>query len=97
MSLVLRAGTELKHRQNLGTGIDGHPQPEDLCGTAQPGSQFIQLQVREVQMAEGAFVQDLRVLASTSQPPRDGGLQKTRSAAEGSSPSASADRTIATC
>ncbi len=25
-------------------------------------------------MAEGAFVQDLRVLASTSQPPRDGGL-----------------------
>ena len=27
-------------------------------------------------MAEGAFVQDLRVLASTSQPPRDGGLPK---------------------
>ncbi len=48
MSHVLRAGTELKHRKNLGEGINGQPQPEDLCGTAQPGSEFVQLQVREL-------------------------------------------------
>jgi hypothetical protein len=39
MGHVLCAGTELKHRQNLGEGIDSYPQPQDLCGTAQSGSQ----------------------------------------------------------
>jgi len=48
MSHVLRAGAELKHRNHLGEGIDGQPQPEDLGGATQPGSQFVQLEVREV-------------------------------------------------
>jgi hypothetical protein len=67
MSHVLGAGTELKHRNQLGEGIDGQPQPEDLCGATQPGSQFVQLEVREVQMAEEALVQGLRMLAGTGQ------------------------------
>ena len=65
---------ELKHRNNLGEGIDSQPEPENLVGAAQPGAQFIQLQVREPENAESALVQRLRVLASTRQPDGDGGL-----------------------
>jgi hypothetical protein len=35
-----------------------------LCGATQPGAQFIQLQVREPEMAEEALVQGLSVLES---------------------------------
>ncbi len=62
MCHVLRTRTELKHRDDLGEGIDGQPQPEDLCGSAQPGSQFVQLETREVQVAEGAFMEVLSML-----------------------------------
>ena len=41
MGHVLGAGTELKHRQILGAGVDGQPQPEDLFGAAQPRAQFV--------------------------------------------------------
>ena len=47
MSHVLCARTELKHRKNLGTRVDGQPEPQHLFGTAQPGAQFVQLQVRK--------------------------------------------------
>src|SRR5215470_8304536 len=67
MGHVLCAGTQMEHWEDLGARIDGQPEPEHLCGTAQPGAQFVQLQVREVEMAERAFVQDLSVLTSTSQ------------------------------
>jgi hypothetical protein len=39
MRHMLCAGTELKHRKNFRAGIDDQPQPEDLFGAAQPGSQ----------------------------------------------------------
>jgi hypothetical protein len=71
---VLRAGAELKHRQNLGEGINGYPQPEHLLRTPQPGAQFVQLKVREPEMAEGALVQDLSMLTSTQEPGGDRGL-----------------------
>ena len=64
MRSVLRAGAQMEHGKNLREGIDGQPQPEDLCGATQPGSQFVQLEVREVQMAEEALVQGLRMLES---------------------------------
>ncbi len=60
MRHVLGAGAELKHRKNLGAGIDGQPEPEDLFGAAEPGAEFVQLQVREVEMAEEALVQGVR-------------------------------------
>jgi hypothetical protein len=72
MCHVLGAGTELKGRKNLGAGIDG--QTEHSFGTAEGGAQFIQLEVREVEMEEESLVQDLRVLTSTSQPSGDRGL-----------------------
>jgi len=74
MCHVLRTRTELKHRDDLGEGIDGQPQPEDLCGSAQPGSQLVQLEVREVQVAEAALMEEHCVLACASEPGGDGGL-----------------------
>jgi hypothetical protein len=43
MGYGLGAGAQLKHRKNLGEGIDGQPEPENLVGAAEPGAQFIQL------------------------------------------------------
>ncbi|HLX56537.1 MAG TPA: hypothetical protein VKR83_05895 [Ktedonobacteraceae bacterium] len=59
MSHDLRARAELKRRKNLGEGIDGEPKPQDLFGAAEPGAQFIQLQVREVEVGEESLVQGL--------------------------------------
>lgn len=74
MSCLLRARTELKHRDHLGEGIDGEPEPQDLFGATQPGAQFVQLQVREVQVAEAALMEELSVPACASEPDGDGGL-----------------------
>ena len=71
---VLCARAQMEHRHNLGARIDRQPDPEHLAGAAQPRSQFVQLQVREVQVAEAALMQELSVLACASQPPGDGGL-----------------------
>ncbi len=62
MCQVLGAGTELKHGKNLGARVDSQPEPEHLSSAAQPGSQFVQLEVREVEMAKGPLVQGLCVL-----------------------------------
>lgn len=43
----------------------------DLRGLAQPGAEFVQLQMRKVQVAKGTPVQGLSMLASTSESPRD--------------------------
>ena len=56
MRYVLRAGAELKHGKNLRQGTNGQPQPKDLFGAAQPGSDFIQLHVRELEVAEIVLV-----------------------------------------
>ncbi len=57
----------MEHGKELGAGIDGQPEPQDLRMGAQPCAQFVQLQVREVQMEEEALVQDVRVLACTGE------------------------------
>jgi hypothetical protein len=68
----LDARAELKDRNNLGERIDG--QPEDLFGAAEPGEEFVQLQMWELEVAERVFVQRLRVQASTRQPGGECGL-----------------------
>ncbi len=45
-----------------------------MLRTPQPGAQFVQLEVREPEMAEGALVERLSVLARANQPGGDGGL-----------------------
>src|SRR5215472_16616164 len=74
MRHVLRTGAEMKDGKNLRARVDGQPQPDDLFVAAQPGSQFIQLEVREVEIAEGALVEGVRMLTSARQPGGDGGL-----------------------
>jgi hypothetical protein len=74
MCHVLCSRTQMEDRKNLRAGIDGQPQPQDLCGAAQPRSQFIQLEVGEPQMAEAALVQGLCMFPSARQPCDDGGL-----------------------
>src|SRR6266852_2692351 len=74
MRHVLRAGTQMEHGNNLRAGIDCQPQPQDLFVAAQPGAQFIQLEVRELEVAEVTLVQGLSVLASAGQPGSDRGL-----------------------
>jgi hypothetical protein len=56
MGHVLCSGAELKHRKNLRQGINGQPEPEHLLIAAQPGAQFIQLEVWELEIAEEALV-----------------------------------------
>jgi hypothetical protein len=63
MGHLLRAGAELKHRKNLGEGIDR--QPEHLCSAAQPRAEFVQLQVGNLQISEAALMEDLSVQACT--------------------------------
>ena len=67
MCHVLCTGTQREHGKNLRARIDGQPKPQHLFGAAEPGAQFVQLEVREVEMAEEALVRGLRVLASTGQ------------------------------
>ena len=77
MRNALCARTQMEHRNNLRTGIDGQPEPEDLFGTAQSGAEFVQLEVLEMlelKVAERVLVQRLSVLKSASEPRRDGGL-----------------------
>jgi len=50
--------------------------PEHLRGTAQPGAQLVQLEVREMEMEEEALEQGVRVPTCTSEPPRNSGLSK---------------------
>ena len=64
---MLCARNQREHGQNLGARIDGRPQPEHLCGAAQSGSNFVQLQVRDVQVVEGSLMEELSVLACASE------------------------------
>ncbi len=64
MRHVLRARPKLEDGKNLRAGVDGQPEPQHVLRAAQPGTQFIQLEVREPEMAEGALVQGLGVLES---------------------------------
>jgi hypothetical protein len=76
MRHVLRAGTQLEDGKKLGAGIDGKPEPEHVFGAAEAGAQFVQLEVREVEMEEEPLVQSVRVFTSTAQPGRARGLSK---------------------
>src|SRR5260221_7309081 len=77
MRRVLRARTELKHRKNLGEGINGQPEPQDLLGVAQPGAEFVQLEVRKLEVAEAVLVQGLCMFPCANEPGGDGGLTLT--------------------
>jgi len=72
--MVCVRGPSSAHGKNLGEGINGQPEPLNLLGAAEPGAQLVQLEVGEMEMAEEAHVQGVRVLASTRQPGGNGRL-----------------------
>jgi hypothetical protein len=74
MGHKLCAGTQMEDRKDLRAGIDGQPEPEHVFGAAESGAQFVQLEVREVELAEKAFVQSVRVYTCASEPGGDSGL-----------------------
>ncbi len=53
------------------TGIDGQPEPEDLFGSVQPGAQFVQLDIRKLEMTEKMLMEDVSVLPCAGQPADD--------------------------
>ncbi len=74
MRHVLCAGAELKHGKDLREGINGQPQPQHLCGAAEPRAQFVQLDMGDLEIAEAVLVQGLSVRALARQPESNGGL-----------------------
>ena len=74
MGRVLRAETEMEDGKDLRTGIDCQPQPQDVCVAAEPGAQFVQLDIRKLEMTEKVLVEALSVLPSAGQPGDDRGL-----------------------
>ena len=60
--------------ENLRARIDCQPEPEHLRGAAQPCSEFIQLEVRELEVTERVLVQGLHMLTSAEQPGGDSRL-----------------------
>jgi hypothetical protein len=61
MCRVLHMRTQLKHRDDRGEGSDGQAHPQELCGVAQPCANFVYLEVRQVQVAEAALMEELSV------------------------------------
>src|SRR5215472_12551584 len=76
MGHVLGARTELEHGKNFRTGVDDQPQPQHLRMAAEPGSQFIQLEIGKLEMTENVVVQGLSMRARASQPGGDRRLSK---------------------
>jgi hypothetical protein len=64
---VLRAGAQMQDGKQFRRGVDDQPQPQDAGMAAEPGAQFVQLDVWEVEMAEGPLVQPLSMRARARQ------------------------------
>jgi hypothetical protein len=62
MSGVLCAGTQMEHGNKLGARVDGQPEPQHLCSSAEPRSQFVQLNGGKREMTENVLVKALSVL-----------------------------------
>ena len=80
MSHVVRARAQLNHWNAFRQRVKGHPQPEDLRSAAQSRVDLIQLHMRNLELAEGALVQDLRMRPSPQEPARDGRMPQPKDA-----------------
>jgi hypothetical protein len=61
-----------------GPRINSYPEPKHLRVAAQARAHLIQLHMRDIQMAEGALVEGLRMGSSTQEPPGDGRMPKSK-------------------
>jgi len=71
---MLSAGPQLERWYNLGARINRQPYPEHLGRAAEPGANFVQLQVWEMEVTEAVLMKELSVSSCAREPPRDGGL-----------------------
>ncbi len=65
MCRVLCAGTQMEHRKKLRAGVDDEPEPQHVLATPEPRSQFIELEMWDLEVAERVLVQGLSVQACT--------------------------------
>src|SRR5260370_4662233 len=68
MRRVLGERTEMKDGQDLRGGVDSPRQAQDLSVAAEPGAQFVQLEMRKLEVAEKVLVEGLSMLPSAGQP-----------------------------
>ena len=47
MGYMLCSGTQQEDRKKPGAGVDDQPEPQHACRAAEPGTQFIQVEVWE--------------------------------------------------
>jgi hypothetical protein len=64
MRHVLRTRHQLEDGNKRRAVVDSQPQTQQVFVAAQPGAQFVQLKVRELEVGEAAPMQDLRMLES---------------------------------
>jgi len=76
----LGARAQCQSRDDLGLHVDCHPQPELAALVAQPGFQFVQLDVPQVEVAEQMAMEALGVHARAGEPSVDGGFGVTEDA-----------------
>jgi hypothetical protein len=62
MGHVLCSWTEVEDGKKLCTWVDGQPQPQDVFVAAQPGAQFVQLDIGKLEMTEKVLVEAFSVL-----------------------------------
>jgi hypothetical protein len=62
MGRMLCTQNQMQDRKNLCAGVDDQPQPQDLLGATQPRPQFVQLDIRKLEMTEKVLVKALSVL-----------------------------------
>jgi hypothetical protein len=60
-----------EHGDDLAEGIDRQPQPQDRRRATQPGAQFVQVEMREGEVLQGAVRSPCALLPSPAQPGRD--------------------------
>ncbi len=60
--------------KNLRTWVDCQPQPQDAGAAAEPGAQFVQLEIRKLEVAEKVLVEGLSMLPSAGKPGGDSRL-----------------------
>jgi hypothetical protein len=72
MGEILRTCPELQYWYDFGEWIDRDPEPEHMSPATQPCAQFVELDMREVQVAEDTVVQARAMFTGTGQPGRYG-------------------------
>jgi len=83
MGRVLGADAEVEHRDQLAQWVNDDLEPPHVCPVAQPGPQFIELEVGEMQLLQPPVMQVGAVLAGACHPAGNRRLSMAEDAARG--------------